>query len=77
MPGFQNALREEMPDQGYSCLLPLAESNLCQSPELLLKGDELGTFSVGRVLPNQRISDVFEENLPKQADACFTQYTLF
>ena len=76
MPGFRKDLHEEVPDQGY-CPLYVADSNLCQYPELLPKGNELGTFSAGRVLPNRRIEDVYGEILPKQPDTCFSKYTFF
>jgi len=76
MPGFRKDLHDEIADQGY-CPLYVAESNLCQYPELLPNEDELGTFSAGRVLPNRRIEDVYGEVLRKRPDSFHLKYTFY
>ena len=77
MRGFRKDLHDEIADQGY-CPLYVAESNLCQYPELLPNGDELGTFSAGRVLPNRRIEDVYGEVLRKRSgNTSLSKYTFY
>ena len=77
MRGFRKDLHDEIADQGY-CPLYVAESNLCQYPELLPNEDELGTFSAGRVLPNRRIEDVYGEVLRKRSgNTSLSKYTFY